>query len=63
MLAGAVRREDAPTDRDPLGQRNAAMYVGFGIFALIAVLCVVAYFKVRDREKEWEQEEHRQGRD
>jgi heme/copper-type cytochrome/quinol oxidase subunit 2 len=39
------------------------MYVGIGIFALIAVLCVFAYFKVRDREKEWEQEEHRQGRD
>ncbi len=30
------------------------MYIGIGIFALLAVLCVVAFFKVRARERDYE---------
>jgi hypothetical protein len=30
------------------------MYIGLGIFAVIAVLLVVAFFKVRGRERDYE---------
>jgi hypothetical protein len=37
-------------------------FIGMGIFALLAVLLVVAFLKTRNRESEWEQKEHREGR-
>jgi hypothetical protein len=37
-------------------------FIGVGIFALLAVLLVFAFLKTKNREAEWEEKEHREGR-
>jgi hypothetical protein len=52
-----TKAQRGPVDRRARLRKDVLMYIGLIIFAAVAVLCVVAFAKTKQKQREYEEGE------